>query len=324
MVTVTLIVNIFVDVCYLIYVMVILKNKFIFKNFEKGLFVGIFSYTGFIALNVIVDQVNWNLGKFLLGRYNGTVAVAVYSAGYTLYQSFMMFSTHISGVFTPRIHRIYNETKENEAEQKKQFTDLFIKIGRLQFLILGLIASGVVFFGKPFIAIWAGEGYEDSYYVAVLLILTAIIPLIQNIGIEIQRSLNKHKFRSLAYFVMAIINIGITAIACQRLGAIGAAVGTSISVVLANGFIMNIYYHKKCNINIIVFWKNILKQFIGMIIPIAAGIVIYKYVNFATIYHMLIWIIVYTAIYCISVFAISMNSYERNLIIKPIKRILKR
>ncbi len=320
MVTVTLAINVSVDICYFIYVVVVLKNKFVFRDFEKGLFRGVFAYTGFIALNMIVDQVNWNLGKFLLGRYSGTVAVAVYSAGYTLYQCYMMFSTHISGVFTPRIHRISNDTAGNELEQRRQFTALFVKIGRIQFLILALIATGVIFFGKPFIAVWAGEGYEDSYYVAVLLILSATIPLIQNIGIEIQRSLNRHKFRSLVYFAMAIINIGITAIACQKYGAVGAAIGTTISVVVANGLIMNIYYHKKCNINIVAFWKNILRQCLGLIIPLAVGIAIYKLINFTSVWVMLIWIAVYTVVYCISMFLLGTNKYERNLIIKPIRK----
>ena len=149
MVVVTISVSIAVDACYFIYVVFVLKNKFIFHGFEHGLFMGVFSYTGFIALNMIVDQINWNLGKFLLGRYSGTVAVAVYSAGYTLYQSYMMFSTHISGVFTPRIHKISRETANDNVAQRKQVTDLFVKIGRIQFIILALVATGVVFFGKP-------------------------------------------------------------------------------------------------------------------------------------------------------------------------------
>lgn len=324
MVAVTISVNVVVDVCYFIYVIFVLKNRFIFYGFEKGLFGGVFAYTGFIALNLIVDQINWNLGKFLLGRYSGTTAVAIYSAGYTLYQSYMMFSSHISGVFTPRIHKISRETANDIVAQKNQFTELFVKIGRIQFIILALIATGVVFFGKPFISVWAGEGYEESYYVAVLLIISATVPLIQNIGIEIQRSLNKHKFRSLVYFGMAIINIGITAIACQKMGATGAAIGTTVSVLVANGIIMNIYYHKRCNINILKFWKNILRLCLGLLIPVAAGIAIYMLVEFKSVWDMIIWIAVYTVVYCVSMFFIGMNSYERGLIIKPIRKILRR
>ena len=42
---------------------------------------------------------------------------------------------------------------------------------------------------------------------------------------------------------MAIINVGLTIVLCQRYGSVGAAVGTAISLVLANGITMNIYYY---------------------------------------------------------------------------------
>ena len=54
------------------------------KGFKRGLFREIFTYTSFIAINIVVDQINWNIDKLLLARYKGTVAVAVYSVGYTL------------------------------------------------------------------------------------------------------------------------------------------------------------------------------------------------------------------------------------------------
>lgn len=59
---------------------------------------------------------------------------------------------------------------------------------------------------------------------------------------------------------MALINLGLSIILCKRFGAVGSAIGTAISLIVANGLVMNIYYHKKCNIDIITFWKNILKQ----------------------------------------------------------------
>ena len=140
-------------------------------------------------------------------------------------------------------------------------TELFVKVGRIQFILLGLLASGVVFFGKDFITkYWAGSEYGESYYVVLLLVLPASIALIQNIGIEIQRAQNKHKFRAIVYTIMALVNLGLSIILCQKYGAVGSAIGTAISLVMANGFIMNFYYHKNCNIDIICFWKNIARH----------------------------------------------------------------
>ena len=156
----TLCISVLTDIAYLCYTKKILHITFCFHGIEKGLFKQLFSFTFFIALNMIVDQINSNMDKFLLGRMKGTETVAVYSVGYTLYQLYVSFSTAISGVFSPRIHRIVNSTSASPFIQKQQLTELFTKVGRVQFMILALVASGVVFFGRPFIAIWAGDGYE--------------------------------------------------------------------------------------------------------------------------------------------------------------------
>ena len=325
MVAVTVSVTLFVDVMYLFYVLLKMKEKFIFHDFEKGIFKGLFVYTVFIAMNTVIDQINWNIDKLLLGRFKGTAEVAVYSVGYTLYQCYMMFSTSVSGVFTPRIHKIVNSTKDNITAQKTELTDLFTKVGRIQFLILGLIASGILFFGKFFIVgIWAGEGYDNSYYVALLLSIPASIALIQNLGIEIQRAENKHQFRSIAYAVMALINLGLSIVLCQKFGAVGSAIGTAISLVVANGLVMNIYYNRKCNIDIPFFWKNILRQSVGLILPICAGIAIVNYIEIKSILMFAVCVMAYTAVYCLSMWLFGMNDYEKDLIRKPIKKIMHR
>ena len=84
LVAVTLGISVLTDLIYLFYVRQKLQCRFEFRNFEKGLFKSLLIFTSFIALNLIVDQVNTNLDKFLLGRFRGTEGVAIYSVGFTL------------------------------------------------------------------------------------------------------------------------------------------------------------------------------------------------------------------------------------------------
>lgn len=320
-VVVTLIFSVVTDGIFMYYVLGKLKYKFHFRNFEKGVVRSLFSYTFFIAINLIVDQINWNADKILLGRFKGTVSVAVYSVGYTLYQYYMMISTSISSMFTPRIHRIINETAYDHALQRKKVTELFVKVGRIQFLLLGLVGTGIVFFGKDFITkYWAGSEYGESYYVALLLVLPASIALIQNLGIEIQRAQNKHQFRAIVYVIMAVVNVVVSVVLCQKYGAIGSAIGTAISLVLANGVIINIYYHLRCNIDVVAFWKSILRMAVGLIIPVLFGMLINHCFTLANIWQYLCSIIVYTCIYCVCMWFMGLNSYEREMLTKLIKR----
>lgn len=323
MVSVTLITSLITDVVHLIYVFKFLNVKFEFRNFERGIFKSLFIYTFFIALNSIVDQVNNNLDKFFLGRYKGTVSVAIYSIGGSLYSYYIMFSTSVSSVFTPRIHRIINKTEQYKNQRNIEISELFTKVGRIQFIVLSLVASGLIFFGKTFINYWAGDGYDESYYVAVLLIIPATIPLIQNLGIEIQRALNLHQIRSIFYTLMAVVNSVLTYFLCQKYGAAGAAFGTAVSLILMNGIFMNIYYGLKCGINIIAFWKSILRLSVGLIIPCIFEITALRFFEISSIWKMFAAIIIYTAVYCVSMWFLGMNDYEKNLLKKPLAKVFK-
>lgn len=324
MVVSTLLISLITDISYFVYVKFILKQRFTFRKVEEGIFKDLFIFTAFIAIELIVYQVNGNIGKLMLGRFHGTDAVAVYSVGYVLYHYYMQFSTSISSVFTPRIHGIVNTTRNDCIQQRSRLTDLFTKVGRIQFLLLALIASGVFFFGKPFIQIWAGEGYEESYIVAVLLLFSSTIALVQNIGIEIQRAENNHRFRSVAYIIMAVINLVTTLMLCPKFGIVGTVIGTAASLVLANGLIMNIYYHKRCNIDILFFWRSIGRLSLGLILPIAFGVLLNCTVKVDGPAVLVIEIIAYTCVYCGSMWFFGMDQYEKTLVSKPLKALLKK
>ena len=324
MVSVTVTLSLIADVIYLFYVLVILKCKFSFGKVDEGLAKELSAYTLFIAIELIVDQINWNVDKVLLARLKGTSSVAVYSVGYSLYSYYQLCSSSISGVFTPRIHKIVISTMHDSRLQREKLTELFVKVGRIQFLLLFLLASGIIFFGKYFIVnIWAGNGYDESYYVSLLLIIPSSIALIQNLGIEIQRAKNIHRFRSIVYIFMALINVVVSYVLCRKYGATGSAFGTALSLVLANGLIMNIFYHKRCNLDIIFFWKNILRMFAGLLPSFVVGYLLCKFITISNIFDFALCVLVYLLTYCMSAWLFCMNEFEKRLITTPIKRAFR-
>ena len=294
--------------------------RFVFSRFDFGLLREIAAFSFFLFINMMIDQVNWSVDKFILGRVAGTGAVAVYGVGSQINTLFQTFSTSISSVFSPRVNRI---AAARRPTIHNEFTDLFIKVGRMQFIILGLIASGFIIFGKYFIVnIYATEEYAQAYPVALLLILPAITPLIQNLGIEIQRSVNKHQFRAIAYLFMAGVNILISIPLARKYGPIGAAVGTAISLIVSNGIVMNVYYYKAIKIDVIKFWRNILKMSRALIVPACVGFFIMNYINIDGIVSFFVGVASYTLIYVISFWIFGMNVDEKKLIVMPAKKMM--
>lgn len=292
-----------------------IEIKFTFGKFDFVLMKEITIFSSYIFLNMIVDQINWNVDRFLLGMFKGTGAVAVYGIGSQFNTYYLSFSTSVSNVFIPKVNRMVTESDDN-----KVLTELFTKVGRIQFIILSLILSGFVFFGQYFVKIFAGEGYELAYPVALLLMFPVTVPLIQNLGIEIQKAKNMHKFRSVLYFLIAIGNLFISIPLCKTYGIIGCAIGTSSTMILGNSILMNWYYHKKVGLDILYFWKSIFEFIQGLIIPIFAGIIM-SFIGINSISRFLGMGIIYIIIFSISIYKLSMNDYEKELFRGPLLKI---
>ena len=320
-VSVTTIITIIKLIVNLFYCRKILCVRFSFEKFDFHVLHEIAGFSLFLFLNMIIDQVNWSVDKFILGRVSGTRAVAVYGVGAQINSLVITFSTSISSVFAPRVNRI---AADNEADRDQKFTELFTRVGRIQYLVLMLIVSGFVVFGKYFITnIYSTYEYIQAYPVALLLIIPAFVPLIQNLGIEIQRSVNKHQIRSIIYLAMALLNVIISIPLAKTFGPIGSALGTAIGLIMANGIIMNIYYQKGLGMNMASFWKSIFSLSKGMVIPVLLGTWIMKVITFKNIGIYFLMIAVYTVVYCGSMWKFGMNVEERKLIIQPLQKIKK-
>ncbi len=315
----TSVVNLLVELVYAAYSIRKLKMRFSFKNMEASLMKEMSVFSFYIFINMLVDQINWSVDKFLIGRFQGTVGVAVYGVASTINNHYRQISQAVSNVFIPRIHRMVANRDDND-----ELTLLFTKIGRVQFVILALISSTFIFFGKPFIMKWAGQNYADSYYVVLFLILPVTIPLIQTIGIEIQRAKNMHQFRSIMYFLMAVANLFVSIPLTRTYGPVGAAAGTAISMILGNGIAMNLYNHYKIGLDMVYFWKQILRFVPALIAPVVSGVLIMLLVDLHRLSLLLAFGALYLAIYLSSMWFLGLNSYEKDQISKPIKRILKR
>jgi O-antigen/teichoic acid export membrane protein len=290
--------------------------RFIFSKFDTKQLKELFIFSSFIFMNLVVNQINWNVDRFIIGWFKGTIEVAVYSIAAQLNTYFLTFSTAISTVYIPRVNEMVARKCSNW-----ELTELFARLGRLQFIVLALVIGLLVFFGIPFISLWAGPEYIRSYYMALILIIPVTIPLIQNLGIEIQRAKNQHKFRSWVYLFIALGNIGISIPLTRLYGGVGAAIGTAMALTIGNVLIMNWYYHNKIGLNIVYFSKQISRLLPALLIPAISGYLFMHFFNLHYIPYFIIFAFTFVIIYAISIWLLGLNKYEKELIMKPLLKI---
>lgn len=291
----------------------------IFKNMPTNLLKELFGFCAFVFLASVVDLLYWSTDKVLIGATLGSAAVAVYNVGGVFTSMMQSMSSSISNVFTPRV-----TTLVVKKAPVSEISELLIRIGRIQFLIVSLILSGYITFGKKFIFFWAGAGYSDAYYIALLTMIPLAIPLIQSIAFSTVMAQNKHHFRAIAYAVIAVVNLVATVIVLPHFGIIGAAACTGIAFILGNGIIMNIYYYRVIGLDIPGFWKNILKM---AIVPIAAAAVfsflISRFSLIENIIQFLTAVVLYIIVFGLLSWFITMNRYEKELLLGLLKPILR-
>lgn len=306
MVIVTSIFNIMYHICTLLCCFKKLNMKiYISKGkFNVELFKNIFNYSFFVFLGLIVDTVFNNTDQVILGSVCGTVAVSIYSVGSKIINMNTTVSTTLSGLFLPKITKML---EEKEADYK--ISNLFLKVSRIQIYLMVLISSGFIVYGKQFLNLWVGGGYEQTYYIILLIILPALIPLTQNIGISIIQAKNKHQFRSVVYFIIAIINVILTIPLAKRFEGIGAAIGTLIATFLGQILVMNIFYWKKIKLDIPKYWKFLIIFLLKVSVITVLNMIITKNIEFNWI-KLILGIIIYITMYTFIVLT-TMNKEEK-------------
>lgn len=314
LVVVTTVFNISTLIINAFYAIKKLKIKIVFKKIEWYFVKEVGIYSFYIFLNIIMDKIYWNTGQFVLGAFVGTVAVAVFAIAINIQNMYMSFSTAISSVFLPHITAI-----NNNQNSEKDISDLFIRTGRIQFVILAYILTGFIVFGKSFVILWAGNKYVESYYIALILLVPSTVALIQNLGIVILQARNQMKFRSILYIIVSLFSLAIQIPLSRAFGGYGAAFGVFLGLLFGQIIGMNIYYSKKQNIDIKKFWEEILKMSIS---PAVLGLIafyVFKQVNGNSILDLTLGILIFSIIYIPVNWIFSINKSEKKLILSLLR-----
>ena len=316
LVTVTLVLSVVTDAFNIWYCAKKLHMRLTFGRFDFGLLREMGGFSFFIFLNMIIDQINWTVDTTLLGIISGTAATAIYGVGAQINSYYKTLSTSISGVFVPQINRIVAEGQGDD-----RLTSLFTRVGRIQFLLLMLVLTGFVFVGEPFIDAWGGGEYAGAYPIALMLMVPVTLPLIQNLGIEIQRAKNMHQFRSKVYFFMALGNVLVSIPLGMRFGGLGCAMGTAISLIIGNGFVMNWYYQTHIGLDMKHFFRSILSMVPAMVPPALLGLLAVRLHTFSGYSGVLTFAVPYTAVYALCVYRWAMNDEERGMVRGMLRRL---
>lgn len=293
-----------------------LKVKFSLGVFDTVLLKSILVFAGAIAVQSVMDQLNWQVDKFVLAWTSGTTEISLYSVGGTLNQYYIMLASAMSGVFIAEINRLVAYRKN------KEISDLFVKTSRIFAFLVFLIMSGYCIFGKAFILCWAGEEYEVSYYVGLLLMLPVTASLSMGLGQDIMRAKNIHKMQIIINIAVTFCNFIVSIPLAMTFGAVGSALGTFLCEIIICIIVQSIYYNNVGKLDMRAYYREMFHILPGLILPVIYGVIVLRMKFVQISYPSLgFHIMIYVCIYAISMWLFAMNSYEKNLAKKILVRV---
>lgn len=266
----------------------------------------------------IAQRFIFNMMPSILGMFSGSSSIAVFGTAATIEGFVYTFSTGINGMFLPKVSRIV-EKNENTSD----VLDLMIKVGRIQFAIIGLIFVGFASLGKNFVTIWLNDNFVNAYYCALLLCLPSLIELPQHIASITIIAVNKVKLQSFVYVAMAVLNILLSALLAKPFGEIGASISICVAY-LFRTVAMNVIYSRLLHIKIKTFFQQcFIKMGGAFLLSLVVCITISLLFPANNWGHLFMQGIITTIIYAISMWLFALNRYEKDLFLSFFQRLAK-
>ncbi len=306
----TIAIEIFIVALEYLYIKSSLKHKIKLYVWDKGLFNETFNYTILLFIQSLIIQFNGNVDSIVIGAVIGTSAVTIYSFAIQIFNMYEQCATSVSGVILPSVTNVVFG-----GATSHDFENMIVKYGRVQWAILGAALGGFVCLGREFFALWLGNGFEDCYYLSLILMIPVTFPLIVNTCLAILKAKNLLYFRTIALAYSVVINIILTVIGTKIWGYYAAAVGTAVSTIVGSIVSLNIYYHIKLKINMIrVYFLIFRKITICIAIPTVVCFFLNSYLS-GSWTTFLIKACLFVLIYAILMLSFGLNKSERKKIL---------
>ena len=320
-VTINLVTTIGCKLFFVIFVFAKLKLKPKLRGVNKGFIFSVIGYSSWILLQMIATQINAFADQVLLGILvpGASMVIAVYGVGAQVVQYFQSIGGAIGGVLFPGVVSLVGKGADSAALENEM-----IRIGRISLIVLLAIWGGFILYGRQFIALWAGAEYEDAYLVALILMTAHLFIQVESIGTQILWAKNEHKEQAILKFAIVLVNIVLTILLIRWNALFGATIGTFISLILGDVFVMNLVFKRKIGIGLWSYYKGLLRGILlAFLITMAAGF-LFSLLKLEGWGGFFVNIIVFSIVYIVSVAFVGMNKTEKNMMLSIMKKFKRK
>lgn len=292
------------------------KFKINIRFFDRGMAKELLTFSAWVFVMGIAQRLILNIVPTILGILSGTREIAIFSIAMILEGYTYTFAQALNGLFLPKVTRMVTAN-----DNRKEVTDLMIRVGRLQFIVTGLLIAGIVVLGKPFIQLWMGDVFTKSYYVALFLIVPSIVVLTQDIASTLVFVMNKIKYVAVLYMLAAVISLSIGVFLTPLYGAVGSAIGVGVALISCHVVGVNFVYSKVLQLEIGRFFRSVhLKMLWPLVVSGSISILGQQYYQINSWFSFLISGFAFVLLYMLLVWVFVLNSEEKGMVYRMIRK----
>ena len=290
------------------------KLRIKWKFYNRDVLRALLSFSVWIFLIGLAQRFRLSFVPTVLGIVSNTNEIAIFSLGMTIEGFVWVISNALNGLFLPKVTRMV-VTSENRHEVSRLMT----KVGRIQYIIILLVYSGLVLFGQGFVDCWVGPEFRKSYYVMLFLVFPSLITSTEAIANDTVYAENKVRYTAPIILATSFLGLAASFVFSPKFGAVGSAACTCLALLIYAVW-LNMFYKRKLQLNIGAFFYNChFRITLSMLISIIIGFVIKNLVPIDGWFSLAIAAGTYTVVYLINAYFFAFNKDEKQLILGFVK-----
>ena len=291
---------------YILFRFYLFKFKFhlLFTNIKINYILKILKFSVPMAIAILVNALNRDLDKFVIGKFTNTEVLAIYTNASKILP-FDIISFSLATILIPYITRYISNF------DFKKTTNLFRNYITISMITTWILALGVILLSKESIIFLYGDKYIEGNIIFIIYILVDMARF-ANISIILSSSGNSKKLMKYSIFII-IINLFLNVGFFFLMGIYGPAIATLISNIIYYALIIkNASKILKTTKSSFFDFKVIKKLILSFLIVI---LVFISYDQFIGIYpeSNFVHLILFYGIYLITIGSIFYNDIRKSI-----------
>ncbi|EAR21144.1 lipopolysaccharide biosynthesis protein [Nitrococcus mobilis] len=220
------------------------RMPFRFSSVRWRTWLEMWRYGGFTLINQLSVRAKESAPPLLIGSLLSAGQVPIFSIAASMANYLAEIVTKIGGVLTPSISRLEGRGELSTA------AELVLGANRLSVVLAGVLGVAVIGMGRPFLHIWLGPAFDESYWLLIVLVVGSVAGSAQMPTVAYFYGTGTHDRLVWLSLSEALLVVALGAAGALAFGIQGVAVGVLVAGVVPRMIIRPLIFCRLAHVSV--------------------------------------------------------------------------